>query len=158
VILVSFGLWFVLVFGLRIAVWGNPLYRMVATADVSLLLGVEALVLGRKQEGTPAELRFVRAFTRHVLTQLGMLCLELVVFAHLWWIKVLQPLCLALLIKDLMAACTGLWVAHRDRDRGVLAVVRNAPGWLLTGERLSAAVSAGGALILFLTVNGMRPW
>lgn len=157
-VLVSFGLWFVVVFGVRIAIWGNPLYRMVAEADVALLKGVEALVLGHKPEGTPAELHFVRNFTQRVLTQLGMLCLELVVFAHLWWVRILPLLCLTLLLKDLAAAGTGVWVARRDRERGVLAVVRNAPLGLLAAERLSAALSGVGALILFLTVNGMRPW
>jgi hypothetical protein len=158
VILVSFGLWFLVVFGVRIAVWGNPLYRMVADAEPALLAGVEALVLGQKPEGTPTELRFVRAFTRRVLLQLGLLCLELVVLVHLWWLKVMPVLCLVLLLKDLTAAGTGLWVAHRHRERGILALVRNAPVWLLAAERSSAVVSAAGALILFLVVNGLQPW
>jgi hypothetical protein len=158
VILVSFALWFVVVFGLRIAAWGNPLYRMVAEAQLSLLEGVEALVLGQTEEGTPEQVRFVRAFSRRVLVQLGMLCIELAVLAHLWWIKVLPGLCLALLIKDIAAAGTGMWVAHYHRERGVLAVVRNAPPWLLLVERASAGLSAAGALVLFLTVNGWRPW
>ncbi len=157
-ILVSFGLWFVVVFGIRIAVWGNPLYQMVAEAEVSLLSGVEALVLGHKPEGTPAELQFVRSFTRRVLTQMGLLCLEVVVFAHLWWVRVLPLLCLAVLAKDLAGVGAGLLVARRDRDRGVLAVVRKAPLWLLLAERVSAILSAGAALVLFLTINGLRPW
>jgi hypothetical protein len=158
VIVVSFALWFVVVFGVRIAVWGNPLYRMVATAEVSLLTGVEALVLGQTEEGTPEQVRFVRAFSQGVLVQLGMLCLELAALAHLWWISVLPRLCLALLLKDLTAAGTGMWVAHRHRERGVLSVVRNAPAWLLLVERLSAGISAVGALVIFLTVNELRPW
>jgi hypothetical protein len=158
VILVSFGLWFIVVFGIRIAVWGNPLQRMVVEAEPALLMGVEALVLGQKPEGTPSELRFVRAFTQRVLLQLGMLCLELVVLAHLWWVRVVPLLCLLLLLKDLAAAGIGLWVAHRDRERGVLAVVRNAPVWLLAAERCSAIVSAVGALVLFVIINGLRLW
>ena len=157
-ILVSFGLWFIVVFGVRIAVWGNPLYRMVVEAEPALLMGVEALVLGQKPDGTPSELRFVRSFTQRVLLQLGMLCLELVVLAHLWWVKVMPLLCLLLLLKDLAAAGAGLWVAHRDRERGVLAVVRNAPVWLLAAERCSAIVSAVGALVLFVVVNRLRLW
>ena len=157
-ILASFGLWFVVVFGIRIAVWGNPLHRMVVTADPALLAGVEALVLGRKPEGTPMELRFVRVFTQMVLLHLGLLCLEVALLAHLWWVKILPVLCLVLLLKDLLAAGTGVWVAHRDRERGVLAVVRNAPVWLLVAERVSAGLSAFGALVLFLSVNGVRPW
>ena len=74
-----------------------------------------------------------------------------------WWIKVVPLLCLLLLLKDLLAAGAGLWVAHRDRERGVLAVVRNAPVWLLAAERVSALVSALGALVLFVIVNGLRP-
>lgn len=155
-ILVSFGLWFLVVFGVRIAVWGNPLHRMVVEAEPALLTGVEAVVLGQKEEGTPTELRFVRAFTQRVLLQLGMLCLELVVLAHLWWVKVAPELCLLLLLKDVAASGAGFWVAHRDRERGVLAVVRNAPVWLLAAERVSAAVSAFGALVLFMIINGLR--
>ena len=157
-ILVSFGLWFIVVFGIRIAVWGNPLHRMVVEAEPALLMGVEALVLGQKPDGTTAELRFVRAFTQRVLLQLAMLCLELVVLAHLWWVKVVPTLCLLLLLKDVTAAGAGLWVAHRDRERGVLAVVRNAPVWLLAAERCSAVLSAVGALVLFVIVNGLRLW
>ncbi len=157
-VLVSFGLWFVVVFGVRIAVWGNPLYRMVAEADASLLAGVDALVQGEVQEGTPEQLRFVRAFSQGVLLQLGMLCLELVLLTHLWWVKVLPALCLGLLLKDLGGVSVGIWVARHRRERGALAAVRNAPGWLLSLERLSAALSALGALALFLTVNGMQPW
>lgn len=157
-ILVSFGLWFMVVFGVRIALWGNPLHRMVVDAEPALLRGVEALVLGQKPEGTPIELRFVRSFTQRVLLQLAMLCLEVVVLAHLWWVKMMPGLCLALLLKDLAAASVGLWVAHRDRERGVLAVVRNAPVWMLAAERCSSIVSAVGALVLFVNVNGLRPW
>ncbi len=157
-ILVSFGLWFIVVFGIRIAVWGNPLHRMVVAAEPALLMGVEALVLGQKPEGTPTELRFVRTFTQRVLLQLAMLCLELVVLAHLWWVKVVPALCVVLLLKNVVASATGLWVAHRDRERGVLAVVRNAPVWLLAAERCSAIVSAVGALALFVIVNGLRLW
>jgi len=158
VILVSFALWFVVVFGVRIAVWGNPLYRMVAEARIPLLEGVEALVLGQVEEGTPEQVRFVRAFSQRVLVQLGMLCLELAILVHLWWTKVMPVLCVALLVKDLASAGTGMWVAHRHRERGALAAVRNAPAWLLLLERAGAAVSAAGALVLFLTVNDVRPW
>lgn len=157
-ILVSFALWFVVVFGVRIAVWGNPLYQMVAEARVALLEGVEALVLGQVEEGTPEQVRFVRTFSQRVLVQLGMLCLELAVLVHLWWMKVMPALCIGLLLKDLASAGTGMWVAHRHRERGALAAVRNAPVWLLLLERVGAGVSAVGALVLFLTINDLRPW
>lgn len=157
-ILVSFGLWFIVVFGFRLAVFGNPLYTMAQGASPALLKGVDALFMGERAVAIPEEVLFVRRFTRNMLLQLAMLLLEVVLLLHLWWIRVLPVLAVALLAKDLLGVATGVMVARRDRSRGLVTTIAAAPPSLLFWERVGAAVSACGALIYFLTVNGMRPW
>lgn len=155
VIVASFGLWFVVIFAGRIALFGNPLYRMVNDADTALLNGVDAVMMGERQPATPAEVGFLRDFTRQTLLQLGMLVTELALLAHLWWVKILPALTAALMIKNLLSIVIGMSLAHRERKRGALAFVLAMPRTLIVAERIGAAISAVGALILFLVVNGM---
>ncbi|MBN2452257.1 MAG: hypothetical protein JXR77_17865 [Lentisphaeria bacterium] len=155
VVLVSFGLWFVVVFGVRIAVWGNPLHGMVANAESTFLAGVDAVITGQRDNATEEELRFIRRFTQLVLLQLGVLLLEFVLLVHLWWLGVFRGLAVGLLVKDVAAIALGFWMAQRCQGNGLFGLVFSMPRWLLSAERVSAGISAFGALVFFLVVNSL---
>ena len=157
-IVASFGLWFIVVFGTRIALLGNPLYHMVTQADTTFLTGVDAVLMGSPRDATNEERRFIQQLMRAALLQLGMLVGGLALLCHLWWLKVLPALTMTLICKDVLGALIGMWAAHRQRRRGILALVLELSPWLVVAERLSAGVSAVGALVLFMTLNGLRLW
>ena len=155
---VSVALWFVIVYSTWIATLGNPLYRQVAEADATLLTRADAVTTGELQDVTEDEVRFLQRFSRLGLMELAMVLVEVSVFGFLWWVDRSPVLSLGLFAKDFAMLGLSAVVAHIYTGEGIFLALLGLPRWIVVADRLSAAASAVGALILLLAINGFPIW
>lgn len=154
----SLVLWIVVVYSVRVAVFGNPLYRMVQTADATLLARVEAATAGEINEVTEDELRFLRRFSRLGVLEMLMVFVELVVFGALWWVGTHPLLSMGLFLKNIAMLGLSIVLAYVYMADGVFEALLGLPRWTGLVDRLSALVSGAGALLILLSINGMSLW
>jgi hypothetical protein len=160
VLLLSMTLWCVVVYSFRVAVFGNPLYLQLARAEPDVLDRVEAVTLGQVPEPRPAEILFLRRFSRAVVLELAVFVLEMVLFTYLWLTRVMPWLSFLLLAKNLMLVALSASMAGASSavDERLFRRLQSLPPWLIRLDRASAMVSGAGSLALFLNVNGIGPW
>lgn len=152
----SIGLWGVVVYSLRIGLFGNPLSRHIAGVDPELLRRIDALTNAGELPQTAAEAAFLTRFSRLTLLELGAFVIEIGLLTILWHQGRLVWLCLALLLKNLVLFAVSVMLARgRPRD-GLFGSLLTLPEWLVRLDRLSAWASGIGCLILFLAINEIK--
>jgi len=157
-LIVSISMWAVVVYSIRVAVFGNPLYVCVVDADLSLLESLEDVATGRRSAAAGEESVFLRHFSRLTLLELVMFVLEVGFFFYAYAARLVQWLALLLLAKDAVLVALSVAVARRQAEDGLFLSLRLLPSWLVWGDRLSALASGVGAFVFFLAVNGIGPW
>ena len=151
--LLSCCLWGVVVYSLRVAVWGNPLYLCLKRADPELLERAEQVVLGAGITPTEDEAVFVRTFGRLTILELVLFVLEVGLLIFLWMQETVVWLCLSLLAKDLVLIALSAAVAQSRTQSGPFVSLLELPPWMIWTDRLSALASGAGFMVLFLSVN-----
>jgi hypothetical protein len=157
VLVLSIGLWCVVVCSLRVALFGNPLYRHVARADPDLLTGAERIATHANYSATDSEVRFLQRFSRLTLLELGVFLLEIGLLLYLWLSRTMEWLAFALLMKNLILMAVSAAIARAHSGEGIFESLLALPGWLIAADRVSAFVSGAGCLVLFLVVNNILP-
>lgn len=155
-LLLSIGLWCVVVYSLRIGVFGNPLYRHIAGVDPELLRRIDAFTNAGELPQTSAEAAFLKRFSRLTLLELGAFVLEIGLLTALWHQGRLVWLCLALLLKNLALFAGSVMLARGGPRDGLFGSLLTLPEWLIRLDRASAWVSGVGCLILFLAINEIK--
>ncbi len=159
------GMWTVIVFALRVAIFGNPLNNLVQTQPLSLLDRLDQRVQDRELVGelTGPERNFVQRFSRMALLEVFFFGLEIGILAYLilswefsrpgfyWFI-------LGLLGKNLLIFVLSWFYSRALRkERALFRHLLQLPRWLITADRLSAAVSASVFILLILKIAGLWP-
>ncbi len=149
--------WIVVVFSLRIAVAGNPIFTLLSQADPAAVERVDALTAGPGPESLPTEedVRFLRTFMRWTLTELVLFLIEVGLLIYLLWIDTLPGLCAILLGKNLAVVALSFHIARQQDGPGLFGALCRLPRWLIWTDRLSALASGVGFLVLFLAANGL---
>ena len=141
------------VYSLRVALWGNPLYLCLKRADPKLLERAEQVVLGSGITPTEDEALFVRTFGRLTLLELFLFLLEVGLLVYLWVQETVLWLTVSLFAKDLVLIALSAAVAQSRTQSGPFVSLLELPSWMVWVDRLSALVSGAGFLVLFLSVN-----
>ncbi len=153
-------MWTVIVYSLYIAIRGNPLPRLVAEQPVELLehLDQQFEARGGAPEAGGSTADFIRRFSRSALFELLAFVLELglLFFLVLAWefeVAFYFWLCVALLLKNL-AAFGFSWNYSRSmrHSQGLFKHLLRIPSWVGMLDRLSAALSAAGFILLLLHI------
>ncbi len=109
------------------------------------------------------ETDFVRDFSRMAMIELAALVVEigLLLYFLLGWDFNFQFyfwLCAGLLAKNLLAfALSWFYSQNLKEEKGVFSHLLNIPPWINLADRVSAAVSAGGMILLVLKISGLWP-
>ena len=143
------------VYSLRVAVWGNPLYLCLKRADLELLERAEQLVLGSGTTPTEDEAAFVRTFGRLTILEFFLFVLEVGLLVYLWVQETVVWLTVGLLAKDLVLIALSAAVAQSRIQSGPFVSLLELPSWMIWTDRLSALASGAGFMALFLSVNNI---
>ena len=153
-ILLSIGMWCVLIFSLRVALFGNPLLNLLRQTDKASLENAEKSALSALDRMEEKAFHLVRRLSRLTILEAVMFLLELgilifLVFTHTYfWVSV------TLLFKDLIIILFSILITRRFRHREKkLSSLCDLPAWFDIVERVSASLSALGFFYLFLAVN-----
>ncbi len=157
-LLVSIGLWCVVVFSLRVVVWGNPLCVLLNQTDRRVLEGADQITRRNRAPADEREVEFLRQFSRLTLLELGVFVMGVSLLVFLWVSGVLVWLSLGLLVKDLCLVILSAILARSRSEDSLFASLVNLPPWLMLTDRLSSLISAAGFLVLFLSVNNLGWW
>ncbi|MCK5803697.1 MAG: hypothetical protein KAI66_12725 [Lentisphaeria bacterium] len=157
-LLVSVGLWIVIVYNVRKLFRGNPVARLIQTTDIETVTGAEGLTLGEKEEGTDEEMRFVRQFTRLTLLELGVFALEMGLAGFLLANNTMPWMCAILLLANVVLLLIGMVGGWHHAEGGVFRTILSMPPWIFHAERIGGAVTAAASAPLFLVVNNLRLW
>jgi len=153
-LLTSISLWFLAVYALRIAFFGNPLVRHVAAAAPALVAAADAATsVGEPKESDPETARFISGFLRRALLGFAMLTLEFALLARLYWLDVLPGLAMVLLVRGLIVVAVGsIAVGYLDRERGTFSGILAMPRWMHRLDRANALLSGAGALAFLFAI------
>ena len=152
----SLGLWCVVVYSVRVAAMGNPLYCCVASVVPELRYRAEQITIEQRSPASEAEARFIQRVSLLTTVELVAFLLEVGLLVYLWIQQVAAWLAATLLIKDLAIIALGAWVARGQAPCGLFEGLLRLPSWLIRLDRVSSLVSGVGFLLLFLLVNGWR--
>lgn len=151
---VSVCLWCLVVYSLRVALLGNPLYLSVLAAGQDLRFRADQIVMEGRSPANEAEILFMRRFSRLTVLELVAITGEVAVIVYLLWGGILAWLCWFLLAKNAgMIAFSVAMAKSRHAQKGMFETLRGLPGWYIWLDRLSAGVTAVGLLLAFLAVN-----
>jgi len=156
-LLAAVGVWCVIVYSFWVALLGNPLYGLLQGAESAVVERADALTRAG-QDATAIgemELALLRRFSRLSLLEAGAFVLEMAVLVYLLSDRQLAPIAWALIAKNIVLVALSIAVARvMQREAGLLAALRELPGWLVWTDRLSALVSGAGFVAFFLVLNG----
>ncbi len=164
--LLILAIWVVLIFSLRVALFGNPLHRLVSRQPPQLLEHLDRRMEGKAlpPDLSEPEADFVRRFSRLAVLELVLLILEIaiLVFFLLSWDFTYMAyywLCLAILLKNILSFFLSWFYSQsrRRRETGLFRQLMQAPVWLRRLDRLSAALSAAAFILLLLKISGFWP-
>ena len=158
VLLISIGLWCVVVYSVRVAAFGNPLFMLLTQADPNLLRHCEAVSLGEAEPASEEELKFLQLFSRLTLLELAAFILEMSLLAFLWVSNTVPWLTFALLLKNVLLLALSVVMARSRMGDGLFRSLLDLPPWVVWLDRASGLISACGVLILFLEVNDLLAW
>jgi hypothetical protein len=151
--MVSLISWVLLVYSVRVAGWGNPLYVCLCQASEAERFRVQQVASEGRLPASPGEQRLVQSFSRLVMLELVAFVAEIGLLVWLLGSDRLRWLAIALLAKNLILAGLSWRHARQSRDTGVMDNLVRLPGWLVWLDRGSALVSAAGCLVIFLDAN-----
>ena len=155
--LIGIGAWCVVIFSIRVAVFGNPIHLLVCRADPDVLSAAEEIARHGSAERVTDERVFVllRRFSRLTLLELGVFLLEVGLLIFLLTSRILFWLSAALLAKNLFALGVSMYYARRQSPgTGLLESLRDLPRGVVLMDRVSSLVSAAGFVVVFLVVAG----
>ncbi len=158
-------IWAIVIFSLRVTVFGNPLEKLTRKHEPEMLQRLDQKMTEQtvpEDLNTP-ETDFVQRFSRLAMLELGVLILEvgILLFFILGWefeYKFYYWLCIFLLTKNALAF--GLsWSYSRKlkEEEGLFSHLLNLPPWIVWADRISSLFSAAGMLLLVLKVSGIWP-
>ena len=155
-LLLSIGVWCIVVYSFRVAMFGNPLANLLLRKDHEVLKRAEEGALSGRGAMAEEDLHLLRRFSRLTLLELVVFLLEAGILVYLLLTHTLFWVSLVLLVKDVLAMVLSVVCTKRvTREGGMLTAFRKLPGWLHTADRASAAISAVGFLYIFLAVNNI---
>lgn len=157
-LVLSIGLWCVVLYNLRVAFWGNPLYLHLMRTDAEFLRRAEEVATGVRPAAATPELQFLRQFARLTLLELVMFLLEVGLLVSLWLSRTMQWLSAGLLMKNLLLLAVSAAMARALTRDSLFESLLGLPAWLIRTDRLAALISGAGGLVLFLAVNGIILW
>lgn len=151
--MVSLISWVLLVYSVRVAGWGNPLYLRIRQASDAERFRIQQVASEGRLPASPGEQLLVQSFSRLVILEFVAFAAEMGLLVWLLGSDRLRWLAIALLAKNLMLAALSWHHARQFRDTGVMDCLARLPGWLVWLDRGSALLSAAGCLVIFLDVN-----
>ena len=152
-LLTTFSLWLLALYGLHGACFGDVLSRHLLAAPEALVRQADAALDSGMEHASPEAAAFVRGFVLRTALALAMLGLELVLLFRLLWMELLPWLALGVLTKDLLAGCFAWWISgHIGGSEALFGSLRALPPSILCLERASSLVSGLGALAFFLVL------
>lgn len=154
----SLALWSVAVYGLRVALFGNPLHACVASAAPELISRADQVAAEGRAPSNEYEAAFLQRFGRLGLLEFAVFLLEIVVLAYLLLTRQLMWLSGALLLKNLVAAGFSVAYAMHTNVDGVFHNLLQLPRWLVCADRVSSLLSAIGLLFALFYLNGLHFW
>lgn len=150
--LTSTSLWFLVVYAMRIALFGNPLVRHVMAAPPDLVTAADAAT-GEAGESDARTAQFIRGFFLRLLLGLAMLALEFALLVRLYLLDILPELAMVLFIRSLVVAAIGSIAANQlDRGKGTFETLLDIPPWMLRLDRANALASGTGAIAFLLAI------
>ena len=159
------AMWAVVIYSLRIAVFGNPLPQLVARQSTELLNYLDQRMESRgiSLEPVGEEADFIRRFSRSALIEILAFTIEiglLLFFIFIWEFEheFFFWLCVGLLCKNL-AVFGFSWHYSRiwPKQEGLFKHLLNLPGWLKHLDRASASLSAAVFLVLLIHIFNLLP-
>jgi len=159
------AMWAVIIYSLRIAVFGNPLPDLVARQSRDLLTHLDQQLESQGGSFDPAgeEADFIRRFSRAALIEILAFALEiclLLFFIFIWEFEnnIFFLLCAGLFCKNL-AVFGFSWHYSRfwPKKEGLLKHLLNLPRWLKVLDRASAALSAAFFILLLIHIFDFWP-
>lgn len=157
----SIAVWCVVIYSFRIALFGNPLHKLLVTTDARLLSRTEAIVHeGQAPPSDDPAAELLRRFSRLTLLELGAFILEMVLLIFFVLSDLLPRamvwMCVALIGKNILVLAGSIYYARIQASRNELfGSLRALPGWLLWLDRISALLSGVAFLLLFAALNGL---
>jgi len=158
VLALSIGLWCLVMYSLRVAFFGNPLYQTVVESEQGLLRRAEQMLAERRAPASDAEAAFMRRFSRLTLLEFGAFLAEVGLLAFFLWRRTVVWVCAVLLAKNLVVIILGIFMARRHAAHGVFRSLLKLPPWYIWVDRAAALVSGIGLLVTLLVVNRVLPW
>ncbi len=155
---ISVGLWGVVLYNFRAAMFGSAPYRLVTSADPDFLEAVARVAAGDNMPVTQDEFVFLKRFSRLTMLELGMFILEVGILVFLFLSSILEWLSFILLCKNLLMIAVGATATRGRLQNNIFKSLVALPQWLIVLDRVSAALSAVGAFILFLALNEIYLW
>lgn len=153
ILIVSLISWVLVVYSVRVAGWGNPLYLCLRQASDAERGRVQQVVSEGRLPATPGEQVLVQRCSRLVMLELVAFVAEMGLLVWLLGSERLRWLAVALLAKNLILAAVSWRQSRRYRDGGAMDGLARLPRWMVWLDRGSALVSAAGCLVIFLDVN-----
>jgi hypothetical protein len=153
-LLTPISLWFLAVYALRIAVFGNPLVQHVTAASPAQIAAADASTgMEEMEESDPETARFISGFFRRAMLGLAMLIVEFALLARLYWLDVLPWLAMILFVRGLIVAAIGSVAAGcMSRDQGTFSAILAMPRWMHRLDRINSLVSGVGALVFLFVI------
>ena len=155
---ISVGLWGIVLYNFRAVILGSAPYRLVNSAESDFLDAVARFAAGENVSVTQDEFVFLKRFSRLTMLELGMFILEMGLLIFLFISNIKEWLSFILLAKNLLMLVVGAAATRGRIETNIFTSLRALPGWLIVLDRVSAALSAAGGLILFLAVNKIYLW
>lgn len=156
-LLIGIGAWCVVIFSIRVALFGNPIYRLLQNASAGTLSDAERIARNASSGSEVDDQAFalLKNFSRLTLLELGVFLLEIALLIYLLVSRTLFGLSIALLAKNMVALGVSMYYARRQSlDRGLLESLRDLPRSVVVMDRLSSLVSALGFVVVFLVAAG----
>ncbi len=149
-LLTSFSLWWLAIYALRVALWGNPVILYLTNTSPALLAAAEAAT-DDEDEVTDETAQFMRGFAMRMILGLAMLVLEFALWIRFFWLDILPWLAMALLVRGVaMLAVGSLGTSGLGREGKLFPVLLAFPRWLLQVDRANALITGLGALVFLV--------
>lgn len=156
---VSIALWGVVLYSLRVAVVGNPLYVMVRRATPDLLFRAEQVMREGRDTANDVERGFMRRVSRFMMLEFVAFAGEIGVLLYFLRDPRFGWIAGALLAKNVILLGVSFGFVRRlYRGDGMFDRFLNLPPWYVWTDRLSALASGLGLLAVFLAFNRVLRW
>ena len=149
------SLWIVALASLRVALLGNPVYRLLKCAPPPLLQRLDQIAAGEAQPETETEIVFLKKFWQLMLVGLALIVMEVSLLTYLWVSQTLGWLALGILAKNLVLIAFSASFMQVYVEDGLFQSLLSLPRWLVVSDRLSALISGCAFVVFFLAVNGI---